>query len=176
MGQLIDDLLAYSRLSRAEMQLVEIDMADLVDSVFCELATTEEQRRIDLIIDPLPLTIGDSLLIRQVWTNLIANALKFSSKRERALIHIGSQQDDENHIYFVQDNGAGFDAQYANKLFGVFQRLHNEREFEGNGVGLAIVQRVIHRHNGKVWAEGKIDQGATFYFSLPIKEMKHDGV
>ena len=176
MGQLIDDLLAYSRLSRTEIQFVAINMADLVDSIICELVTTEEQERIDLIIDSLPVAIGDPLLIHQVWTNLISNALKFSSKRERAMIHVGSQEDDENHIYFVQDNGVGFDTQYANKLFGVFQRLHNEREFEGNGVGLAIVERVIHRHHGKVWAEGKIDRGATFYFSLPIKELNYDGV
>jgi light-regulated signal transduction histidine kinase (bacteriophytochrome) len=141
----------------------------LAKSVFCELTTPEERERFDFHIEPLPPALGDPTLIRQVWLNLMANAIKFSANREGAVIEVGGRQDHGESIYSVRDNGAGFDMQYADKLFGVFQRLHGEREFEGTGAGLAIVQRVIHRHGGRVWAESEVDQGATFYFTLPWK-------
>ncbi len=167
MDQLINDLLVFSRLSRAQMQTAPIDMASLVTTLFQELTTPEDRERLDFQLDPLPPALGDPALIRQVWVNLLANAIKFSAKRERAVIEVSGRQDDIENIYFVRDNGAGFDPQYADKLFGVFQRLHSEQEFAGTGVGLAIVQRIIQRHGGRVWAESEPDQGATFYFTLP---------
>ncbi|MBI5035377.1 MAG: PAS domain-containing protein [Chloroflexi bacterium] len=168
MGQLIDELLTFSRLGRAEMSATSIDMTLLATSVFNELTTPASRSRIDCRIGPLLPAIGDPTLLRQVWTNLISNALKFSGRCERAVIEIESKQDQTKVIYSVRDNGAGFDMRYVNKLFGVFQRLHSEREFEGNGVGLANVQRIIHRHGGHVWAESQLNQGATFYFALPL--------
>jgi len=170
MSQLIDDMLAFSRLGRAQMQLVPIDMEDLVQAVFDELTTVESRERLDFRMGDLPPAVGDPTLIRQVWTNLLANAFKFSSKRERAVVEVGSQRSDGETVYWVRDNGAGFDMGYAKKLFGVFQRLHSEKEFAGTGVGLAIVQRVIHRHGGRIWAEAEVDQGATFYFTIPDVE------
>jgi PAS domain S-box-containing protein len=169
MGQLIDDLLAFSRLSRVDVRASSIDMEDLANAAFHEVTTPEERERIDLHLASLPPAVGDPALIRQVWINLMTNAIKFSANREQAVIAVSSSQDDGETIYSVRDNGAGFDMQYANKLFGVFQRLHSEREFEGTGVGLATVQRIIHRHGGRVWAESEVDQGATFYFTLPWK-------
>jgi signal transduction histidine kinase len=166
MGGLIDDLLAFSRLSRAPVQTSLINMQALAHSVFLELATDEERARIDFRVAPLPAASGDAALMRQVWSNLLSNAIKFSTKCEHARVEVGGREESGETIYFVRDNGAGFDMQYADKLFGVFQRLHNEREFAGTGIGLAIVQRVIHRHGGRVWAEGAPGQGATFYFSL----------
>lgn len=166
MARLIDDLLAFSRLSRIDLKFSPIDMEALANAVFYEVTTPEERARIDFQLAPLPPAVGDPTLIRQVWANLLANACKFSAKRERAVIQVGGRPEADENIYFVHDNGAGFDMQYAGKLFGVFQRLHSEREFAGTGVGLAIVQRVIHRHGGRVWAEGQPDQGATFHFTL----------
>jgi PAS domain S-box-containing protein len=170
MGQLIDDLLSFSRLGRKEMYSSTIDMRGLAVSVLHELLKDENQARVDIHVGKLPLAKGDSSLIRQVWVNLLSNALKFTSKKERAEIEVGSQTTKDEYIYFVRDNGAGFDMEYANKLFGVFQRLHSESEFSGTGVGLAIVQRIIRRHAGRVWAEGAVEKGATFYFALPRKE------
>jgi light-regulated signal transduction histidine kinase (bacteriophytochrome) len=170
MGELIDNLLTFSRLSRVSIRISLIHMGALAQSVFYELTTPEERERIDFLVEPLPVAVGDPNLIRQVWTNLLANALKFSTKRERAIIEVSSRREGGEIIYSVRDNGAGFDMQYADKLFGVFQRLHNEREFAGTGVGLAIIQRVIHRHGGRIWAEGELDRGATFYFTLPQPE------
>src|SRR5271157_658925 len=173
MGKLIDDLLTFSRLGRAEMRAVRIDMRSMMQSVFDELTTLESRERIEFHVGELPAAVADSGLIRQVWVNLLSNALKFTSKKERAVIEVGSIQGKDETIYSVRDNGAGFDMQYAGKLFGVFQRLHSEQEFEGTGVGLAIVQRVILRHGGRVWGEGQVDQGAAFYFALPSKEEAH---
>jgi light-regulated signal transduction histidine kinase (bacteriophytochrome) len=167
MGKLIDDLLAFSRLSRADMQLMPLDMEELAKAAFHQLTTPQSRARIEFRPGALPPAIGDPTLIGQVWVNLLSNALKFSSKREWAVVEVGSRQDESETIYYVRDNGAGFDMQYAGKLFGVFQRLHSEREFEGTGVGLAIVQRVIHSHGGRVWGEGEVDKGATFFFTLP---------
>jgi light-regulated signal transduction histidine kinase (bacteriophytochrome) len=171
MGELIDSLLTLSRLGRAEMQTAQINMMVLANSVFQELTLPEDRARIDFQITSLPSTRGDVALMRQVWINLLANAIKFSAKREQARIEIGARQNNGETIYYVRDNGAGFDMRYADKLFGVFQRLHSEKEFEGTGVGLAIVQRIIRRHGGHVWAEGAVDQGATFYFALPLKRV-----
>jgi PAS domain S-box-containing protein len=166
MGQLIDDLLAFSRLSRADMQPVPIDMEALANSAFHQLTTPESRAQIDFRLRALPPAVGDPTLIGQVWLNLLANAIKFSSKRERAVVEVGCQESEGETVYYVRDNGAGFDMRYVGKLFGVFQRLHSEREFEGTGVGLAIVQRMIHRHGGRIWAEAAPDLGATFYFTL----------
>jgi PAS domain S-box-containing protein len=174
MGQLIDDLLAFSRLGRKEMYTSRVDMRGMAVSVLNELLKEEERARLDFQIGKLPAVKADSSLIRQVWFNLLANAIKFTSKKERAVIEIGSKTTKEELIYFVRDTGAGFDMEYANKLFGVFQRLHSESEFDGTGVGLAIIQRIIHRHEGRVWAEGEVEKGATFYFALPRKEDHHE--
>ena len=173
MGDLIDDLLSFSRLSRKELQKTKIDMKALAFSVLGELISEEQRQRIDFSVGKLPSAVGDPTLIHQVWINLLSNAVKFSSKRERAVIEVGMKRSDGELIYCVRDNGAGFDIQYVDKLFGVFQRLHSEDEFEGTGVGLAIVQRIVQRHGGRVWAEGQVDKGATFYFALPRGEENH---
>jgi light-regulated signal transduction histidine kinase (bacteriophytochrome) len=131
------------------------------------LTTPEERRRIDFNLAPLEGAEGDETLLKQVWMNLLSNAIKFTSKKERAVIEVGCAHNDGETVYFVRDNGAGFDMAYAGKLFGVFQRLHHERDFKGTGVGLAIVHRAIARHGGRVWAEGVPDRGASFYFTLP---------
>lgn len=167
MGELIDDLLSFSRLSRKEIQPAAIDMKTLAFSVYGELTSESDRARIDFKVGKLPAAQGDPALLHQVWVNLISNAIKFSSKRERAVIDVGMKKSEAETVYYVRDNGAGFDIEYVDKLFGVFQRLHSEDEFEGTGVGLAIVQRVIQRHGGRVWAEGEVDKGATFYFALP---------
>ena len=167
MSGLIDDLLAFSRLGRSAINPGKLDMESLANSVFQDLTTAQSRKRIDFKVDAAPPVMGDMSLLRQVWVNLISNAIKFSSRRRRAVIRVHGENTEGEVVYSVQDNGVGFDMQYADKLFGVFQRLHSVREFEGNGVGLALVQRVIHRHGGRVWAEGQIGKGATFNFSLP---------
>ena len=166
MGRLIDDLLAFSRMGRQHVQRADIDMAALVRAEFELLtkAAPESAPRLDL--KPLPLAQGDPAMLRQVFANLLGNAVKFSRNQESPVIEVGASENGET-TYYVKDNGVGFDEKYAHKLFGVFQRLHTESEFEGTGVGLALVQRIIHRHGGKVWAEGKPGAGATFYFTLP---------
>ena len=166
MAQLIDDLLAFSRLGRAEMNLSRIDMGAMANAVFHELTTPESRGRIDFQVGVLPPASADPTLMRQVWMNLLSNAIKFSSRRERIVIEVSARQSQGETVYAVQDHGAGFEMQYAGKLFGVFQRLHSASEFEGTGVGLALVQRVIRRHGGRVWAKGEPDKGATFYFAL----------
>ncbi len=171
MGELIDSLLAFSRLNRVSIQDLPVDMQSLACSTFEELTTPADRQQIDFEIAPLPAATGDPVLIRQVWANLISNAIKFSSKRDHAVIRLRGMEEPGEYIYSVSDNGAGFDMNYANKLFGVFQRLHSQKEFSGTGVGLAIVQRIIHRHGGRVWAESQSNQGATFYFSLPRKKV-----
>ncbi|MEW5984650.1 MAG: ATP-binding protein [Acidobacteriota bacterium] len=166
MGRLIDDLLSFSRVGRAAMAPSTIDMTAMARSIFFEVTTPEMRERIDFTVNPLPPAVGDPSLMRQVWTNLIGNAAKFSSKRDRAVITIRAWNQDGEIVYAVQDNGAGFDKRYVKKLFGVFQRLHSTTEFEGSGVGLAIVQRIVLRHGGRVWADGDIGEGATFCFSM----------
>jgi light-regulated signal transduction histidine kinase (bacteriophytochrome) len=184
MGQLIDDLLAFSRLSRQPIQLTEVDLNALAQAVFEKCAAQEPDRRIEFKLLPLPSVQAGAAMLRQALANLISNALKFTRRREVAVIEIGvasGENDTASPVtpatrhpspvtLFVRDNGVGFDMKYAHKLFGVFQRLHTMEEFEGTGVGLALVQRVIHRHGGRVWAEGKVNEGATFYFTLKASE------
>ncbi len=167
MGELIDDLLILSRVGRKEIETREIDMGRLAGEVFAEVKAFISEREIQVNIKPLPPARGDSGLIHQVFFNLISNAVKFTRPGDKAIIEVGSCEDKKENIYYVKDNGIGFDIQYVDKLFGAFQRLHSEKEFEGTGIGLAIVQRVIQRHDGRVWAEGKVNEGATFYFTLP---------
>lgn len=166
MGMLVDDLLAFSRLGRKELQEQDINMDNMVQEICSELQNEQPQRVIEFHTKPLQSAQADNTTIRQVWYNLIANAINYTGHRAQAIIEIGSEIKGTEIIYYVKDNGAGFDMRYANKLFGVFQRLHSEDEFEGTGVGLAIVQRIILKHKGRVWAEGKVDEGATFYFTL----------
>jgi len=167
MEQLITGLLALSRVTRIELNFTSIDMTELAKTVYEEIATTEVKGKFNFGISTLPNTHGDLALIRQVWSNLIANAIKYTLPKENCRIEIGSYQEGKLNIYYVRDNGVGFNPQYADKLFRVFQRLHKDTEFEGTGVGLVIVQRIINRHGGSVWAEGALNQGATFYFSIP---------
>jgi light-regulated signal transduction histidine kinase (bacteriophytochrome) len=138
----------------------------MVQQVVAQLQEQEKQRTIDFTIDQLPPAQADPTMLQQVWANLIGNAVKYTGQKEKALVHIGAEANGSETIYFVKDNGAGFDMKYADKLFGVFQRLHAASEFEGTGVGLATVQRIITRHGGRVWADAKPGEGATFYFSL----------
>jgi light-regulated signal transduction histidine kinase (bacteriophytochrome) len=169
MGQLIDELLTLSRFGRAEIHFSSIDMKSLSNSVFFEITTPEMRQRIDFQPGDLCKAKGDPVLIKQVWMNLISNAVKFTSHRERALITVTSFEEENGIVYCVKDNGAGFNMKYADKLFEVFHRLHSEKDFEGTGVGLAIVQRIVNRHGGKVWAEGEVNKGAMFCFSIPNK-------
>jgi PAS domain S-box-containing protein len=166
MGELIDDLLEFSRLGRKPLSVAEINTKRLVEEVFGELQEGSE-RRARLALGALPPVYGDAALIKQAWANLLGNAIKFSSKREQPVIEVSGYMNGAENVYCVKDNGAGFDMQYYDKLFGVFQRLHSTEEFEGTGVGLAIVRRVVSRHGGRVWAEGKLNEGAAFYFTLP---------
>lgn len=166
MGQLIDGLLTLSRIGRRDMRQTPIDMAALAQDVFTELMRITDDRAVTFDLKALPSAEGDRSMIRQVWTNLLSNALKFTREEDEARITVGGREDDGRTVYFVRDNGAGFDMEYADKLFGVFQRLHEEDAFEGTGVGLAIVERIIRRHGGDVWAEGAEGAGATFSFTL----------
>lgn len=166
MGELIDDLLAFSKLGRKEVTLSEISVTDLVKLVIEELLFEESESTPEFQIGRLPNAQGDKSLIKQVWVNLISNAIKYSRHKPKTSIEIGAYQKDNFIVYYVKDNGAGFDMQYYDKLFGVFQRLHSQEEFEGTGIGLAIVQKIVHRHNGKVWAESTLNEGSCFYFSL----------
>jgi PAS domain S-box-containing protein len=166
MGALIDDLLTFSRLSRLPLNKQTVETARLVHDSLEELDSERRERKIDMRIGELPRCHGDPALLKQVWMNLLSNALKYTRKRETAVVEVGCQSDNGEDIYFVRDNGTGFDMQYAHKLFGVFQRLHRADEFEGTGVGLAIIQRIIHRHGGRIWAEAEVDRGATFHFTL----------
>jgi light-regulated signal transduction histidine kinase (bacteriophytochrome) len=167
MTNLIEGLLEFSRLGRKPVLRVAIAMADLVAEVVEEMGAESRGRRIDFRVGPLEDAYGDPVLLRQVWRNLVGNAVKYSRQRDPATIDIGS--DAASGEYYVRDNGAGFDMQYAGRLFGVFERLHSESEFEGTGIGLAIVQRVVNRHGGTVRAEGRPDAGATFRFTLPAR-------
>ncbi len=210
MGNLVDDLLAFSRLSRQEPRKQSVKTTELVRWALEELRTETNGRQVEFVIgDPstgsgqapstgrrgelvepsgqapstsrrgelvepsgqaLPECQADPNLLKQVWINLLSNAIKYTSKREAARIEIGWKKENDEQVFFVKDNGVGFDVKYAHKLFGIFQRLHRAEDYEGTGVGLAIVQRIVHRHGGRVWAEGQVDDGATFYFSLPFVE------
>jgi signal transduction histidine kinase len=174
MGVLIDDLLAFSRMGRATFSKRPVDLSVLVREARSEvLAHGSETRPIDWDVQPLPSVEGDPALLRPALVNLLSNAVKYSGTRDHPRIEVGSSQSNGEVVVFVRDNGVGFDMNYADKLFGVFQRLHRSEDFAGTGIGLANVRRIIQRHGGRTWAEGAVDQGATFYFSLPVKE--HNG-
>lgn len=167
MSKLIEDLLAFSRVGRQPVNKGLVDISALARAIINELAKAEVEDRLTVSIAALPSVEADSGLLRQVLFNLIANAIKFSRKQAAPRIEIGGREEAHEYIFYVRDNGAGFDMKYADKLFNVFQRLHTSSEFEGTGVGLAIVQRIVHRHGGRIWAQSKVGEGATFYFSLP---------
>ncbi len=166
MGVLIDDLLTFSRFSRQVITPVKIDMDRLVQECLHDALPNGVPPGRTVTLEPLPEALGDRNLIKQVWINLITNALKFSARNPHPAVTVGTTRQDGQAVYFVRDNGAGFDMQYADKLFKVFQRLHKDTDYEGTGVGLAIVQRIVQRHGGKIWAEGKVNEGAVFYFTL----------
>ncbi len=168
MGRLIDDLLSFSRMGRKTMVTRNVNMGDLVRTAVADLKQEQEGRSIEWDIATLPPVMGDAAMLQQVWLNLVSNALKYTRGRQPARIEIGCRQEPGETIFFIQDNGAGFEMKYADKLFGVFQRLHKEDEFEGTGIGLANVRRIIARHHGRTWAEAELDRGATIFFSLPV--------
>ncbi len=167
MGHLIDDQLLFSGLSRQELSYSKINMHAMVNTVFAKYVTGIDNEKFLIRLHNIPDAQGDPAMILQVWTNLIANAIKYSSQEQKSIIEVGSSTEDNSDIFYVKDNGVGFDSELANTLFGLFKRMPNSKGFEGNGMGLAIVQKIIHQHNGRVWADGEIGAGATFYFSLP---------
>ena len=167
MGNLIDDLLAFSREGRAELRRTLIRMDEPVNEVLLEIKNDTEGRNIQWEIGPLPAVFADWAMMKQVWMNLFSNAVKYTRHKERAEVNVGCRLHETEFEFYVRDNGAGFDMQYVDKLFGVFQRLHSDGEFEGTGIGLANVRRIVSRHGGRTWAEGKVGEGATFYFTLP---------
>jgi PAS domain S-box-containing protein len=167
MGQLIDDLLAFSRLGRTDLVKENINMMAKVEALIADTRIQYPDKKLEITLHQLMPSMADQSMIKQAWINLISNAVKYSQKREVSQIEIGCKQGEKDNVYYIKDNGVGFNMDYLHKLFGVFQRLHKMEEFEGTGVGLAIVHRIIARHGGKVWAEGKVNEGATFYFSLP---------
>jgi light-regulated signal transduction histidine kinase (bacteriophytochrome) len=166
MGQLIDALLALSKLGRAALTRQPIDTAAMVQHCLDDLMLEQPDRRVEIVIEPLPACRADLILLQQVWTNLLSNALKYTRDRPVTQITIGGHGDGRETSYFCQDNGVGFDSEHAGKLFGVFQRLHRAEDFPGLGIGLTIVQRIVRRHGGRVWAEAEVDRGATFHFTL----------
>ncbi|PKN45101.1 MAG: two-component sensor histidine kinase, partial [Deltaproteobacteria bacterium HGW-Deltaproteobacteria-16] len=166
MGELIDDMLQLSRLSRGEIRRQEVDLSGMAGEIAEELRRGAPERRVAFEITPGIRVFGDAILLRAVLDNLLGNAWKFTAKIEEARITFGRKEEGGKDLFFVRDNGAGFDMAYADKLFGAFQRLHSLQEFAGTGIGLATVQRIIHRHGGTIRAEGEVGQGATFYFSV----------
>jgi light-regulated signal transduction histidine kinase (bacteriophytochrome) len=171
MGILIDELLTFSKMARTEMRSSRVALRSIVDDVVAEAVESLGDRSIEWRVGPLPVVEADEAMLRQVFRNLIGNAVKYTGTRTHAVIEIGTTQGDERRtVVFVRDNGVGFDMTYVDKLFGVFQRLHRMDEFEGTGVGLANVRRIVERHGGSTWAEGRVDRGAVFYFSLPVRE------
>jgi PAS domain S-box-containing protein len=166
MNRLIEDLLDFSRIGRRVVSKRSLDMEELVREVWQELLAANPGRKMILKLDNMPAASGDWSMIRQVWANLLSNAVKSTRKRNPAVIAAGSIVGDEGTVYYIRDNGIGFNMKFHDKLFGVFKRLHTDEEFEGTGIGLALVWRIIHRHSGRVWAEGEVDKGATFYFTL----------
>ncbi|HEY3225551.1 MAG TPA: ATP-binding protein [Planctomycetota bacterium] len=170
MGQLIDDLLEFSRMGRKALLTTPLDMEGLVKQVCTDMRTAHPDRALEMKVGPLPPSQGDPAMIKVVFANLLSNAVKYSRGRNPAVIEVGARVDANETVYFVRDNGVGFEMQYANKLFGVFQRLHPSHEFEGTGVGLALVQRIVQRHGGRAWAEGQVGAGATISFALPRRQ------
>jgi len=172
MDELIEGLLRFSRLGRQALTRQPIDISSLVREVLAELNKDQGDHKVEIKVGNLPACVGDAPLVKQVFVNLLSNAFKFTRQKEPAIIEIGSEQREGERAYLIRDNGAGFDMTYADKLFGVFQRLHRDSEFEGTGVGLSIVQRIIERHGGRIWAEAEVDKGATFCFTLPQQPME----
>jgi signal transduction histidine kinase len=172
MGQLIEDLLAFSRLGQQGIDQKRLEPGKVVQQVLDELHEMQKDRQVEVVIGDLPPCHADPALLKQVYANLLSNALKFTREREAARIEVGCEQQEGEAVYYVRDNGVGFDMRYADKLFGVFQRLHSEQDYEGTGVGLAIVQRIVRRHGGHVWAEAAVDRGATFYFTIQEPEAR----
>lgn len=168
MGQLIDDLLAFSRIGRAEMRDERVNMQRIIEQLIAQMQPDLAGRNIEWKIGGLPEVRGDQNLLRQVWMNLLDNAVKYSRRQQAAVIEVSAVEQDEELVFMVRDNGVGFDSNNADKLFGVFQRMHTDREFEGTGVGLANVRRIVQRHGGRTWAEAKPGEGATIYFTLPV--------
>jgi light-regulated signal transduction histidine kinase (bacteriophytochrome) len=166
MGQLIDDLLTFSRTGRQALRVQSVNTTDIVNACLSDLQGMLENRHVTINVGELPDCEADASLLKQVWLNLLENALKYTRKRDRAVITIGCRREGATERFFVQDNGAGFDMKYADKLFGVFQRLHLADDYEGTGLGLALVQRIVQRHGGRVWTEAKVNRGATFHFTL----------
>ena len=167
LGRLVDDLLSLSRVGRQDLRKVPVSLNSLLLEAQNHIRDETAGRKIDWVLGDLPVVQADPIALRQVFVNLLSNAVKYSTPRPVARIEVSCRGTNGETVCFVRDNGVGFDMHHASKLFGVFQRLHSEREFEGTGIGLAIVRRIIHRHGGRVWAEGTVDKGATFYFSLP---------
>jgi len=167
-GELVDNLLAFSRMGRAEMRRDVVDMGQIVQEVCRSLEVETEGRDITWKLGSLPLARGDAAMLRVVWQNLLSNAVKYTQSRPQAIIEVGSREEGDEALFFIRDNGVGFDMRYVNKLFGVFQRLHSKEQFEGTGIGLAHVRRIVSRHGGRTWAEGELDRGATFSFTLPV--------
>jgi len=172
MGELIEHLLRFSHLSRQSLDKQRVEMAALVQQVIAELQKEQSAGHVEVHVDDLPDVIGDPFLLRQVFANLLSNAFKFSRKKEQPRVVVSYRRQGKENIYFVRDNGAGFDMRHADNLFRVFHRLHHVAEFEGTGVGLSLAQRIIERHGGRIWTEAAVDQGATFYFSLPQRQQK----
>jgi len=170
MNQLIEDLLTFSRLSRQPLRTRPVSMRELAQRIARELSARQPQRHVEVVIDELPECAGDASLLEQVWVNLLSNAFKFTRDRSAARIEVGCRVEGSAHVYYIKDNGTGFDEKYAGKLFGVFQRLHSAEQFEGTGVGLSIVDRIVRRHGGRAWAEGQLGHGATFFFSIPLSD------
>jgi light-regulated signal transduction histidine kinase (bacteriophytochrome) len=169
MSQLIKDLLGLSRLTRQPLRKTDINLGDMARKVFESMKAETPERNLQLTVHDLPTAYGDHSLLYQVMMNILGNAIKYTRDRENALIEVGGRIEGNEKIYYVKDNGIGFDERYADKLFDPFQRMHGLGEYEGTGIGLAIVHRIIQKHGGRVWAEGKVNEGATFYFALPKK-------
>jgi light-regulated signal transduction histidine kinase (bacteriophytochrome) len=167
MGQMVEALLSLSRIERQPLAPRPVNLTALVRQTLTELQAEQPDRNMEIRVADLPGCMGDPALLRQVLVNLLSNAMKYTRNRPVQVIEIGFKTEDGETVYYVRDNGAGFDMRYADKLFGVFQRLHSAEEFSGTGVGLSIVRRIIHRHGGRIWAEAAVDKGATFYFTLP---------
>ena len=167
MDKLISDLLTLSKVTRTQLSLSEIDMAGMARSMYHEVLNNFDSSKIKIDIKQMPRVLADTTLIRQVWQNLIGNALKYSSPKELMIIEIGGEKLEDENIYYIKDNGVGFNPEYKSKIFETFQRLHRADEFEGTGIGLSVVQRIVSRHGGRVWAESVEGEGATFWFSMP---------
>jgi light-regulated signal transduction histidine kinase (bacteriophytochrome) len=165
--QLIDDLLRFARLGRQPLSKQPVDVTALVRDVLAELRLVHADRSVALRVGELPNCVGDPALLKQVLLNLLSNAYKFTGRKDVAIVEVEGRRDNNELVFLIRDNGAGFDMRYADRLFGVFQRLHGKSKFEGTGVGLSIVRSIVERHGGRVWAEGEVDKGATFYFSIP---------